>query len=483
MPVTCIHRGRCIGTASGEGKPDRQIFECPKRDDKQNHCVEVPWPNEPFAVCDESCPLRQLPTVDEAKQAGEAAAAKLEETFGRGPDPGADCAFRLEVLRAEECQICGDVGKPMPIFGCALHGECAPFKYQRKGPKQRTLDCRHCLQDGKNIPPKAPTVDSRKKLVLRCHLSPGDIVMVTAAVRALQESHPNKFRIRMETSADFLFDNNPYVERELLPGADIQIVDMHYPLVHQSNVTPHHFIHGYVQDLEKQLGLRIRLDRFRGDIHLSDSERKQRPFGDSAHPYWILLAGGKHDFTAKWWDPARYQAVVDAFRGRILFVQCGEAGHWHPPLRGVVNVIGQTNGRDFVRLMHFAQGVVCPVTFAMHLAAAVETPEGSPPHRPCVVIAGGREPVQWEAYPFHQYLHTVGTLDCCVNGGCWKSRCQPVGDGDPKDYPSHLCSRPVQVSPELKIAQCMANVTVDDVVRAIEKYFEGGLFKYLDQAA
>ena len=66
------------------------------------------------------------------------------------------------------------------------------------------------------------------------------------------------------------------------------------------------------------------------------------------------MAGGKYDFTAKWWNPSWYQAVVDHFRGRIQFVQCGEEHHWHPCLDNVINLIGKTDTRQFVRLMHHA---------------------------------------------------------------------------------------------------------------------------------
>jgi hypothetical protein len=103
----------------------------------------------------------------------------------------------------------------------------------------------------------------------------------------------------------------------------------------------------------------------------------------------------------------------------------------------------------------------------MHLAAAV--PSKNDRLRPCVVIAGGREPPHWEAYPGHQFLHTVGTLPCCASGGCWKSRCQTVGDNDPKDR-ENLCERPVQVTSDLRIPQCMAMIQPVDVIRAIERY-------------
>ena len=72
----------------------------------------------------------------------------------------------------------------------------------------------------------------------------------------------------------------------------------------------------------------------------------------------------------QWWDVERCQAVVDHFRGRIQFVQCGEAGkgHVHPPLEGVINLVGRTDLRQIVRLIYHAQGIVCPVTFFMHAA-------------------------------------------------------------------------------------------------------------------
>ena len=316
-------------------------------------------------------------------------------------------------------------------------------------------------------------------LILRSFQSPGDIVMLTAAVRDLHAAYPGQFQTDVRTSADALWENNPHITRLNEDEAGVQCLDMHYPLIHHSNQRPYHFLHGYAQFLEQEINLRIPITRFQGDIHLSAQERESPPpFSDLGVPdeYWILVAGGKHDFTAKWWNLASYQAVVDHFQGKSHFVQCGEAHHWHPPLRGVTNLVGRTSLRDFVRLMYHARGVVCPVTLAMHLAAAIETP-GAPGRsrvRPCVVIAGGREPPHWEMYPTHQFISTSGMLPCCVQGGCWKSRCQLVGDGDPKDS-RDLCEQPVQIQADLRIPKCMDMITPADVIRRIELYFEGGV--------
>ena len=325
------------------------------------------------------------------------------------------------------------------------------------------------------------TPRSARRIVLRSFQSPGDVLMLTAAVRDLCGAHPGKFAIDVRTSCPALWENNPNLTPLGEADAGVESLDMHYPLIHESNQRPYHFIHGYVQYLEERLGLRIPVTRFSGDIHLSSDEKTLPPecLGpfDREPRFWIIIAGGKYDFTAKWWNPASYQAVIDHFRGRIQFVQCGEANHWHPPLNGVINLVGKTTLRQFLHLMHWADGVVCPVTFAMHLAAAVEMRPGRPPHRPCVVIAGGREPPHWEAYPHHQFISLVGALPCCAQGGCWKSRCQSVCDGDPKDH-HDLCVAPVQLRPDLRIPQCMDLISAEDVINRIELYYRGGALEY-----
>ena len=137
--------------------------------------------------------------------------------------------------------------------------------------------------------------------------------------------------------------------------------------------------------------------------------------------------------------------------------------------------------------MHHAIGVLCPVTFAMHLARAVETKREDALNRPCVVVAGGRESTHWEAYPSHRYLSLVGALDCCENGGCWRSRTFELGDGDEKD--NSLCLHPVDIKKKikppnskkqlkLKIPKCMDMITHKHVIQAIESYYEGGVISY-----
>ncbi len=319
-----------------------------------------------------------------------------------------------------------------------------------------------------------------KRLILKSFQSPGDILMMTAAVRDLHSAHPGKFQTDVRTSVDAIWENKPYLTPLVEGETGVETLDMHYPLNQHSNQWPYHFIQGFLQYLEEHLDIRVPPPNCCGDIHLSEEEKQSPPpHAELGSPenFWIIIAGGKYDFTAKWWNPASYQKVVNELHGRVHFVQCGEQGHWHTKLEGVTDLVGKTSLREFNRLMHYADGVVCPVTFAMHLAAAVETRPERPKNRAAVVVAGGREPPHWEAYSHHQFISYNGALPCCAHGGCWKSRCQLVGDGDEKDR-RNICEQPVQVTPELRIPKCMKMITPQDVVRRIEMYYEGGSLQY-----
>ncbi len=300
-----------------------------------------------------------------------------------------------------------------------------------------------------------------RKLILRSNLSPGDIVVMTATVRDLHAAHPGKFLTDVRTPCPALWEHNPHITP--IPDGEGEELHLHYPIIHQSNQGRHHFLDGYRLDLAAKLGIDIPPGPFKGDIHLSEQERSWLPQVEGG--YWIIVSGGKTDFTAKWWDPERWQQVVKHFAGQIRFVQVGEAGHKHPPLRGVIDLRGKTDLRQLARLVYHADGVLCPVTSLMHLAAAVPTKSGN--LRPCVVVAGGREPSQWEAYPGHRYLDAIGSLPCCANGGCWKSRVVPLGDGDKKD--ESLCAHPVQ-SGDVVIPRCLDLITAADAIRAVKSY-------------
>lgn len=309
----------------------------------------------------------------------------------------------------------------------------------------------------------------QRKLILSNDQSPGDIVMLTAAVRDLHRSFPGAFLTDVRTPCPQMWDGNPHITRLEAGAPGVETIPCEYPLIHRSNAAPFHFIHGFIQYLSEKLQLTITPTEFKGDIYLTPQERN---WASQVHDmvgrdieYWVVSAGGKYDYTIKWWDAFRFQQVIDRFRGQIQFVQVGERIHHHPRLEGAIDLRGKTDLRQLIRLVYHASGVLTPISLLMHLAAAVPTRPDRPRSRPCVAIAGGREPTQWEAYPDHQFLHTIGALPCCETGGCWRSRTLPLGDGEDNDQADRLCLDVVGHLP-----RCMDLITAQHVIERIELY-------------
>src|SRR5271166_2723367 len=98
-----------------------------------------------------------------------------------------------------------------------------------------------------------------RDLILTCNLSPGDVLMMTAAVRDLHLAYPGQFRTDVRTTAEAIWENNPYVTPLNEANPAVRSLPMRYDLIHQSNHGPYHFIHGYARHLEDELGLRIPL--------------------------------------------------------------------------------------------------------------------------------------------------------------------------------------------------------------------------------
>ena len=336
----------------------------------------------------------------------------------------------------------------------------------------------------KNLKKRIKLASNERKVIFKNFQSPGDLLMLSAAIRDLKLSHKNIF-IDVRTPCDGIWENNPYLTNLNDKDEDIEIFQIEYPLIHNSNEGQYHFIHGFRKDMEEKLDVVIKPTKFKGDIHISNTEKSwisQVEEMGVKDKFWIINAGGKTDFSCKWPNPLYMQEVVDHFKGKITFVQIGEGGnHWHPRLNNVIDLIGKTNLRELIRLVYHSSGVLCPVTLVMHLASAVESKHRLLT-RPCVVLNGGREPNIWEAYPGHQFLHRM--LPCSDCGGCWKSRANKIGDGDTKDNDDELCLYPEEINYEYKngkklnIARCINLIKPQDIIRAIETYYEGGVLKY-----
>jgi len=327
-----------------------------------------------------------------------------------------------------------------------------------------------------------------KKFIFYNKQGPGDIVMLTAAIRDLHRNFPNTFITDVQTSSMSIWESNPYVE--VAKGTplnekdqDVKLIRLEYPLIHKSNEGPYHFSEAFTEEIEEKLGIRIKDRIGKGDIHIGPNEQIWgwterstwfKEYGvDPETPYWVIDAGHKLDFTAKFWGHKKFQELVYALKNKITFVQIGHASHIHPKLDGVINLIGKTDDRQLIRLIWASSGVITPVSFPMVLSAAIPVKAGTcngRRERPCVVIAGGREPSRWQAHTTHQFIHTCGCLPCCDVGGCWASRIKPIGDNDEKDF-KNLCKNVVLDEYGEETPYCMDMISVEDVIKRIEMYF------------
>ena len=141
-----------------------------------------------------------------------------------------------------------------------------------------------------------------RKLILRCGLSPGDIVMLTAAVRDLHYWYPGRFLTDVRTFCPELWEHNPYLTPLSEKDSNVEEIDCAYPLIDYANNLGYHCLQGFIEFLNERLKLAIKLTTCKGDIHLSDLEKSwysqvHEVIGQQT-PFWIIAAGGKYDDVA-----------------------------------------------------------------------------------------------------------------------------------------------------------------------------------------
>lgn len=135
------------------------------------------------------------------------------------------------------------------------------------------------------------------KLILKNHQAPGDVLMLSAAVRDLHRAFPGEYLIDTRTPCPAIFENNPNVTPLQETDPEVRLIRCEYPLIHRSNTSPYHFIHGYIQFLSEVLKKSIPVTDFKGDIHISQKEKSWigqiEEITGANVPFWIIMAGGE----------------------------------------------------------------------------------------------------------------------------------------------------------------------------------------------
>ena len=339
------------------------------------------------------------------------------------------------------------------------------------------------------------------KIVLQHYLCPGDITVMTAIPRELHRHYPGKFEVSVRTLHPDIWIGNPFIEHNFVKDDE---VPPHYKIIklgydpRQERGGARHFLHSYLEDAVKQLEgfgvTSLPLTEFRPYIRLTEEERNRKPDPNGifqGRPYWLVMAGGKRDITAKWWDPKNWQMVVHSLSSDVTFpmiAQVGQSKHNadHPSLRAAANLVDKSTLRELIWLTYHSRGVICGVTSLMHIAAALR--------KPCVVVAGGREAWWWDSYddraferhkstipekyhklfplrPNHVYLDTLGKLACCRDNGCWKRGIGEMKTGD--NCVDIIKPKPYSTTQSIPQPRCMTMITPRDVLRAVVRLEKG----------
>jgi ADP-heptose:LPS heptosyltransferase len=347
------------------------------------------------------------------------------------------------------------------------------------------------------------------KIEFHSGMAIGDILMMTSAIRDFKTAYPDRYLIRVVTTAQHLWDYNPYLTEFDEPDMVVKIGPRKF--VNGSQTRGLHYVNAFRESMETNLNIPIPQGHIKPDLHLSAAEKDDRIIEGK---YWIIIAGGKADFTTKIWPIECWQEVVSAFPD-ITFVQLGEEKHNHPALEGdnVINMIGETEDpdtgiRDLIKLFYHCEGSLGLVSMQMHMAAAF--------NKACVVVAGAREPTSFERYNIHQYITNQGALRCkndCENCKSYSKEgkkviCKDYKDDELFNYykDKKLCRSynaidtakiPVKACWKSKLEDCTNQVEAyggnypkclimikpDDVIRAIDSYYEGGALRATKEKA
>jgi len=318
-----------------------------------------------------------------------------------------------------------------------------------------------------NKPPKPRS--EWTKLILRFPLSPGDLMTGTAALFNLHITHPARYFTKVRASVPEIFENNPFITDFPDHEADVMI-DMHYPSIHRSDTGAYCFINGYTEYLSRILDVKIDFQINKPFVLLTEIEQERYILTEKLGlpkdlPYALICAGVKEDYPIKQWPVEYYQTVVNMTKDMINWVQVGSLEHNHVKLHNVVDMLDNTTIREFFCLCNKAIFGLGPITFLMHACAAFD--------KPYICIAGGRECPTWISYPKQHILHTLGLLDCCIDGGCWMSKAVPT-----EKFPQNnnrICKYPI-VNMVRPVGRCMTMIKPQDVISIIRRMKDGNIW-------
>lgn len=127
--------------------------------------------------------------------------------------------------------------------------------------------------------------------------SPGDIIMLTAAVRDLKLAYP-ALRINVATTAQEIWNNSPRLDPSLSRDEADAAIYAEYPDINRCNDGCFHFGHAFAHYLADSLGLNIPVRNVRGEVWINADEAERfgawlRDAGLPESGFWLVDAGSR----------------------------------------------------------------------------------------------------------------------------------------------------------------------------------------------
>jgi len=291
-----------------------------------------------------------------------------------------------------------------------------------------------------------------EKIIFSNALAIGDNLVFTVALRELHKQYPEKYQTGIFSYYPEVYENNPYIAKfDKEEAKNILIINVNYAKEFQykkSSGKP--FAQGYITFLNDTLNLNIQLTDCKPEIFLSSEEIENAldtlEENKIKNGFWLLSPGYKQDIVLKNYSAAKWQEFINVmYEYGIEIIQTGDNHAINPRFKNIKSLVGKTkNLRKYFAIASLSKGLIGYPSLQMHLAAAL--------NKPSIVVAGGREGINWNCYQNQQYLHSVGYLNCCKETACWKATIQ-----DCENYNNG-------------IAHCMELISVDEIINCVLKY-------------
>lgn len=275
------------------------------------------------------------------------------------------------------------------------------------------------------------------KIRIRFQLAPGDMWCFTAFLKDFCGQHP-EHQIEFNTFFPEVYLNNPnfhYFRSD--PDMDFKFTFQDACGLKRwrfgNTKTPENMAQCLYDFVEKKTGIHTERKTLFVDWYPTENEKKLSVFSPEK-PVCLVNASYKDDNKNKFWGLEKFQAVIDALKDKVLFVQVGAKESYfnhNSRLKNCQSMIGHTSLRELAHLVYHADFILTGISQLLPLSA-IQTYK--PRH--CITIAGAREPEQWancwrqDNVTFHWIGNNADFMPCMEaipnrqeKPGCWLHEC------------------------------------------------------------